>query len=351
MIGMDWGVATWGLTGLDRLGDGLSGVASALPLLATAGAPIPDPTGLDPTSPGFALLAIGVALMGACVGSFLNVVAWRLPRQESVVLPPSHCPHCGTHLAWFENIPVLGWLALRGRCRHCGAPISPRYPAVELLCAGLWVAVFLATPPLMGPHVAPALGGSSAGAAALPSLGGGPIDWWLVAAGWLLASLLLPMVLIDLDHLWLPEPLCRWGLVLGLALTAIAGYRQGAAVGGAQLLDHLIAAAAGLLAMEGLSALAQKLMGKPALGLGDAKLTALLGAWLGLYAMALAVFLAFLSGALLGSALMLVGRLQRGQPFPFGPYLAAGGLAVWIGGAPWWGQLLGVAFGGGLLGS
>ena len=334
MTGMDWGVPTWGLTGLDRLGVGLSGVASALPLLATAGAPIRDPTGLDPTRPGFALLAIGVALMGACVGSFLNVVAWRLPRQESVVLPPSHCPHCGTRLAWFENIPVLGWLALRGRCRHCGAPISPRYPAVELLCGGLWVAVLLATPPLAG---------------GAPWFGSGPIDWWLVAAGWLLASLLLPMVLIDLDHLWLPEPLCRWGLVLGLVLTAIAGYRQGAAVGGAQLLDHLIAAAAGLLAMEGLSALAQKLMGKPALGLGDAKLTALLGAWLGLYAMALAVFLAFLSGALLGSALMLVGRLKRGQPFPFGPYLAAGGLAVWIGGAPWWGQLLGAAFGGGRL--
>ena len=96
MTGMDWGVATWGRTGLDRLGDGLSGVASALPLLATAGAAFPDPTGLGPTSPGFALLAIGVALIGACVGSFLNVVAWRLPRQESVVLPPSHCPHCGT---------------------------------------------------------------------------------------------------------------------------------------------------------------------------------------------------------------------------------------------------------------
>lgn len=334
MTGMHWGVATWGLTGLDRLGVGLSGVASALPLLATAGAPIREPTGLDPTRPGFALLAIGVALMGACVGSFLNVVAWRLPRQESVVLPPSHCPHCGTRLAWFENIPVLGWLALGGHCRHCGAPISPRYPAVELLCAGLWVAVLLATPPLAG---------------GAPWFGSGPIDWWLVAAGWLLASLLLPMVLIDLDHLWLPEPLCRWGLVLGLVLTAIAGYRQGAAVGGAQLLDHLIAAAAGLLAMEGLSALAEKLMGKPALGLGDAKLTALLGAWLGLYAMALAVFLAFLSGALLGSALMLVGRLKRGQPFPFGPYLAAGGLAVWIGGAPWWGQLLGAAFGGGRL--
>ena len=352
---MDWGVASLGLVGLERLGEGLGeGLAAgarAWPLLGTtAGAPIPDPASWGAASPGFALLAIGVALLGACVGSFLNVVAWRLPRQESVVLPPSHCPHCGTRLAWFENIPVLGWLVLRGRCRHCGAPISPRYPAVELLNAGLWVAVLVATPLLGSMTGTPALGGSPPLAAAVPWPGGGPIDWWLVAAGWLLASLLLPMVLIDLDHLWLPEPLCRWGLLVGLALTAIAGYRQGTAAGGALLLDHLIAAAAGLLAMEGLSALAQKLMGKPALGLGDAKLTALLGAWLGVYAMAVAVFLAFLSGALLGSALMLVGRLQRGQPFPFGPYLAAGGLAVWIGGAPWWGQVLGGAFGGGLLG-
>lgn len=331
---MDWGVASWGLVGLV----GLQGLGESLGEGLAAGA-------MDRP-----LLAIGVALIGACVGSFLNVVAWRLPRQESLVLPPSHCPHCGTRLAWFENIPVLGWLVLAGRCRHCGAPISARYPAVELLCAGLWVAVLVTTPLLGSTTGTPALGGSSPLAAALPWLGGGPIDWWLVAAGWLLASLLLPMVLIDLDHLWLPEPLCRWGLLLGLALTAIAGYRQGAAAGGAQLLDHLIAAAAGLLAMEGLSALAQKLMGKPALGLGDAKLTALLGAWLGLYAMAVAVFLAFLSGALLGSALMLIGRLKRGQPFPFGPYLAAGGLAVWIGGARWWGQVLGGAFGGGLLG-
>jgi len=332
---MDWGVASRGLVGLEGLGESLGeGLGEGLAAGAMARP----------------LLAIGVALIGACVGSFLNVVAWRLPRQESVVMPPSHCPHCGTRLAWFENIPVLGWLVLAGRCRHCGAPISARYPAVELLCAGLWVAVLVTTPLLGSMTGTPALGGSSPLAAALAWLGGGPIDWWLVAAGWLLASLLLPMVLIDLDHLWLPEPLCRWGLLLGLALTAIAGYRQGASAGGALLLDHLIAAAAGLLAMEGLSALAQKLMGKPALGLGDAKLTALLGAWLGLYAMAVAVFLAFLSGALLGSALMLIGRLKRGQPFPFGPYLAAGGLAVWIGGAPWWGQVLGGAFGGGLLG-
>ncbi len=354
--GLNWTGLNW--TGLNWNVLGWSGLGWSAPGLAVLPPQAPPPAAEMAQDPGFALLAIGVAVLGACVGSFLNVVAWRLPRQESVVLPPSRCPHCGTRLAWFENIPVLGWLVLRGRCRHCGAPISPRYPAVELLSAGLWVAVLLTTPPLGAPALAgsaggpgvAALGGSGALATGAPWLGGGPIDWWLVAAGWLLASLLLPMVLIDLDHLWLPEPLCRWGLLLGLALTAISGYRQGPAGGGPLLLDHLIAAAAGLLAMEGLSALAEKLMGKPALGLGDAKLTALLGAWLGLQAMAVAVFLAFLSGAVLGSLLMLVGRLKRGQPFPFGPYLAAGGLAVWIGGAAWWRQLLGGALGGGLLG-
>jgi hypothetical protein len=150
-------------------------------------------------------LPIAAAILGACIGSFLNVVAWRLPRQESVVLPPSHCPRCGTQLQWFENLPVLGWLGLRGHCRHCGAPISPRYPLVELLSAGLWVAVTMAAPTAMGPGAAPLA---------------------LIVAGWVLVSWLLPLVLIDLDHLWLPEPLCRFGLVLGLLFTAGLGWKQ-----------------------------------------------------------------------------------------------------------------------------
>lgn len=104
--------------------------------------------------------------------------------------PGSHCPRCGTPLAWFENVPVLAWLALRGRCRHCHQPIAARYPLVESLCAGLWVAMLLAKPDLMGAGAPPLL---------------------LLLAGWLLASWLLPMVLIDLDRLWLPEPMLRWG--------------------------------------------------------------------------------------------------------------------------------------------
>ncbi len=276
-----------------------------------------------PATPLSPLALALIALLGACIGSFLNVVAWRLPRQESVVRPRSHCPHCGTQLRWQDNVPVLSWLLLRGRCAHCGVPISLRYPAVELLVAGLFVATALATPS--------ALGGAT---------------WPLQPlAGWLLVVLVVPLLLIDLDHLWLPEPLCRWGVVLGLVITAAAGFSQGDDPGRSLLFWHLLAASAGLLAFEATSAAAQRLLGKPALGLGDAKLAALLGAWLGLTGLGLTVLLAVFSGALVGVIGLASGRLQRGQPFPFGPFLAAGGLAVWcVGNAVWLQQL------GGLLG-
>lgn len=266
-----------------------------------------------------ALLAPLAVVAGACVGSFLNVVAWRLPRQESLILPGSHCPRCGTPLRWYDNLPVLGWLLLRGRCRHCHQPIAARYPLVELLVAALWLAMLPARPAAMG-------------AAADPLL--------LLLCGWLLASWLVPLVLIDLERMWLPEPLCRWGLLLGLAATALLGFQQGVAEGRALLLDHLLAAAAGLLGFEAVSGLAEKLIGRPALGLGDAKLAALMGAWLGLAGLGLAVALAVLLGALVGGGARLLGRLRPGEPFPFGPFLAAGTLAVWMAGPVPWLQLL-----------
>jgi leader peptidase (prepilin peptidase)/N-methyltransferase len=268
------------------------------------------------------LTTLLVALLGACIGSFTNVVAWRWPRQESVVRPGSHCPRCGTPLAWFENLPLLSWLGLRGRCRHCHQPIALRYPLVELLCAGLWVAVLAAQPATMGPAPAP-----------VP----------LLLAGWLLLSWLLPLVLIDLDSLWLPEPLCRIGLLLGLAMTALLGFLQDAATGRQLLLSHLIAAGLGLIVFEGLSALAERLLGRPALGLGDAKLAALMGAWLGPLGLLMAVAVAVCSGALVGGIGRISGRLQRHQPFAFGPFLALGTAAVWLLGVPFWLNLSGLA--------
>jgi leader peptidase (prepilin peptidase)/N-methyltransferase len=171
-------------------------------------------------------------------------------------------------------------------------------------------------------------------------MGADPDPLALLLAGWLLLSWLIPLVLIDLDHLWLPEPLCRFGLLLGLAITALIGFPQSVAVGRELLLHHLLAAGLGLLGSEAVSAGAQKLLGKPALGLGDAKLTALLGAWLGLTGLGLTVLLAVFSGAIAGLLGRLSGRLGPGEPFPFGPYLALGGAGVWLLGNSAWLQLL-----------
>jgi leader peptidase (prepilin peptidase)/N-methyltransferase len=206
-------------------------------------------------------------------------------------------------------------LVLRGRCRHCHQPIALRYPLVEFLCAGLWVAMLAANP-----------GG----------FGASPDPLGLVLSGWLLVSWLFPLVLIDLDLLWLPEPLCRWGLLLGLAVTGLLGFAQGVSEGRALLLAHLIAAALGLLGCEAVSALGQRCLGRPALGLGDAKLAALMGAWLGPLSLGLALLVAVVSGAVVGSLGRLTGRLGPQQPFPFGPFLAFGTVAVWWSGpGPW----------------
>ena len=252
------------------------------------------------------LILLWMALFGACVGSFTNVVVWRLPRQESVVFPGSHCPKCGHAIRWHDNLPMLGWLLLRGRCRDCGAGISWRYPAVEALSAGLWMSAVLVW----------------------PGAGGGLPELWLPWAGLPLIALLLPLVLIDLDHLWLPESLCRWGLVLGVLVSSVAGVSVLAA--------HLIAAVLALLLLEGLSALAERLLGQPALGLGDAKLAALGGAWLGPGGIAAAMAIAITAGAVVGGTARLSGRLGPREPFPFGPFIALGIWLVWLTGPLWW---------------
>ena len=252
------------------------------------------------------VILLWMALFGACVGSFTNVVVWRLPRQESVVFPGSHCPKCGHAIRWHDNLPVLGWLLLRGRCRDCDAGISWRYPAVELLSAGLWMSALLVW----------------------PGAGGGLPELWLPWAGLPLIALLLPLVLIDLDHLWLPESLCRWGLVLGVLVSSVAGVSVLAA--------HLIAAVLALLLLEGLSALAERLLGQPALGLGDAKLAALGGAWLGPGGIAAAMAIAIMAGAVVGGMARLSGRLGPREPFPFGPFIALGIWLVWLTGPLWW---------------
>ena len=231
------------------------------------------------------------ALMGAVFGSFLNVVAYRLPRGESLSRPRSRCPGCQTPIRPYDNVPVLSWLALRGRCRSCRAPISWRYPFVEaatgLLCA-------------------------------LVVIVKGPDEDALL--GLVLVLLLVPVTLIDLDHRIIPNRLMLIGAVLAPAIVLLTEPDA--------IAEHLIAAAAG-----GGFFLLAALAYPRGMGMGDVKLAAVLGLFLG-RSVAPAVFLALMSGTLVGAAIIARKGAREGRKtaVPFGPFLALGAVVALLAG-------------------
>jgi leader peptidase (prepilin peptidase) / N-methyltransferase len=229
------------------------------------------------------LFLILAGVLGLIIGSFLNVVVWRVPRGESIAHPPSHCPACGADVRPRDNVPVVSWLLLRGRCRDCKAAISPRYPVIEALTALLCVAVVV----VLGP-------GTQA---------------WLALA---LVLLLVPVTFIDLDHRIIPNVLMAIGAVSALALVAVLQPDA--------LVEHLIAAAGagGFLLVAAIA--------YPAgMGMGDVKLAAVLGLFLGT-AVAPAMFVAMLAGSVVGALIIARKGAKEGRKtaIPFGPYLAFG---------------------------
>jgi leader peptidase (prepilin peptidase)/N-methyltransferase len=244
-----------------------------------------------------------VALVGLAVGSFLNVVVHRVPRGGSLVRPGSHCPSCAHPIRERHNVPVLGWLLLRGRCADCGVPISPRYPLVE---AGTAIAFVLVV-------------------ARLHQLGLGsaaPAYVWFTAMG-------IALALIDLETRRLPNAIVLPSYpVLAVLLAASAWYQHDwwslarAGIGGAALYSFFFALAFAAPA---------------AMGFGDVKLAGLVGgvlAYLSWWTLVLGAFLGFLLGAVVGVALMLAGRAGRKTALPFGPYMIAGALLALFVAAP-----------------
>lgn len=263
-----------------------------------------------------------VFLFSLMIGSFLNVVIHRLPimlerewqaeylgyfnpetqpQQEeryNLMVPRSACPHCGHAITAMENIPLLSWLWLKGRCRECQAPISARYPLVELLTALLSLVVAATYPP----------------------------GWGLLAA-LLLTWVLVALTFIDLDKMLLPDQLTLpllWG---GLLFNLTGGF--------APLADAVIGAMAGYLVLWSLYWAFKLLTGKEGMGYGDFKLLAALGAWLGWQALPIVLLLSSLVGAFIGIGLILLRNHHQNKPIPFGPYLA---IAGWI--ALLWGDTI-----------
>ena len=224
-------------------------------------------------------------LLGLLLGSFLNVVAYRLPRGESLAFPGSHCPSCETPIRPYDNVPVLSWLLLRGRCRSCRSAISGRYPLVEAGTAVLLVAVVLAK--------------------------GADNDVWL---GLAFALLLVPVTLIDLDHRIIPNKLMLLGAVVSVSLVLLTDPDS--------ITEHVIAAAGagGFLLVAALA--------YPAgMGMGDVKFAAVMGLFLGRN-VGPAMLVALVAGSVVGALIIARKGAQEGRKtaIPFGPYLAFGGL-------------------------
>ena len=260
--------------------------------------------------------------VGAAVGSFLNVVVARLPAGESVVHPRSRCPGCRTPIAWYDNLPVVSWILLRGRCRKCRNRISFRYPLVETL----------------------------GGAAALVAVSRHGLSLAALAE-FAFAATLLTLSFIDLDTWLLPHVITVPLLAVGLALSALH------LTAAPSLLSSAGGAAAGWLSFAAVSVIGEKVMKKEALGFGDVWLLGGLGAWLGAGGLLPVVLLASIQGTVVGLALILLGRGQPGpaepasapeetappavdpdadwvpprNAVPFGPFLAAGALEwLWL---------------------
>ena len=245
-------------------------------------------------SPAFWLILAG--LLCACIGSFLNVVIYRLPRGQSLATPPSRCPKCGYRLKWYDNIPVLGWLLLGGRCRECKNKISIQYPIVELITAVLCVIIVWVTPP-------------------------GP----LLVTRLLLLCILIALFGIDLEHQILPNSITLPGIAAGLLLSTIAppGWRDaliGIVLGGGVL--YAIAWGYYLWRRE------------EGLGMGDVKMLAMIGAFLGWKMVLVTLVLSSFSGALIGVALIALQRGNMKLALPFGTFLAAGAVAAMLVGQP-----------------
>ena len=251
-------------------------------------------------------------VFGAMIGSFLNVVVYRLPRRESLVRPASHCTACGTAIKPYDNIPVVSWLLLRGRCRNCSAPISKRYPLVEALTA------------LLSAVVAWRFG------LGWPALAALVLTWYLVA-----------LTFIDVDHQLLPDSLTvplLWG---GLFISLFSAYAGEAAVP-VDVRSGVIGAIAGYLSLWSVYHLFRLLTGKEGMGYGDFKLFAALGAWLGWQMLLPVILLAAVSGTVIGLALIGLRRHDRASPLPFGPFLAASGWLVLVYGPPQIARYLGL---------
>jgi len=254
---------------------------------------------------------------GACIASFLNVVIWRVPRGESIVSPPSHCPKCGHPIRWWENIPVLSWIALRGKCSKCREPISPRYIFVEALGAALFAAAYWRFG-LMAP------------------------------AMWVWISLMIAGSFIDFDHKLLPDFTTVGGMVLGVALSltglAVAWRPEAAASAFIAPVQSVCGLAFGFSLLWLIRYIGTKAFRREAMGMGDVFLMGAVGAMFGPAAVVVTLILSSVFGSVVGLTAVALSKTRLGAfaEIPYGPYICLGCLVWMFAGQELWGWYVGM---------
>jgi leader peptidase (prepilin peptidase)/N-methyltransferase len=252
-----------------------------------------------------------ISLFGLAVGSFLNVCIYRIPRTDMSIHSPrrSLCPECSETINAYDNIPVLSYLVLGGKCRHCKAKISVIYPLVELATAGLFLVIFYRF--------------------------GLTLEFLL---GLIFVTLLIPISVIDAQHYIIPNVLIGTGLILGFVIVCGIAYQR---VDVWYLLTRLIGAVAGGMALWLIAVVGSAILRKKAMGGGDIKLMALNGLFLGAWPeLAMVIAFSALSGAIVGTALIVSGVKSRQSPIPYGPFLAGAAVLVLLWGKSLWHKYL-----------
>ena len=252
------------------------------------------------------IIGLYIFIVGCCLGSFINVVIYRLPINQSIIYPDSRCPQCNINIKWFDNIPLISWFILKGKCRVCKTKISFSYPIIELITGILvWLNIY-AQPTIYSQQ---------------------PISVRILF-GSIFCTLLIALAILDFKYFWLPQSLTLGGILLGITASLLIDlnndfYQLNYSI------NTIVASFLGFIFFYLLSYFGGKVFNKPVLGGGDAKLSALMGSWLGIQGLFISIWLAFLSAGIFVTFGLFLKKIKRNQKIPFGVFLALSGFLVW----------------------
>ena len=252
------------------------------------------------------IILIYLFVIGCCVGSFVNVVIYRLPLNQSIVFPNSSCPKCNSIIKWFDNIPIISWLLLRGKCRACKNKIAFSYPIIELFIGILFCLNLYSQPTIYNQQSTSVI----------------------IFLGSIFSVILFTLAILDFKYFWLPQILTSGGLVLGITTSLYIDlcndfYQFN------YVIYTLLASLLGFTFFNLLSLIGKKIYNKPVIGGGDAKLSAMIGSWLGIKGLFISIWFAFISAGIFVILGLIFKKIKRNQKIPFGIFLALSGLLVW----------------------